>query len=142
MTRLRHLGNLEREVMDHLWGADAPQTVREVHQAICAERKLAYTTVMTVLRRLAGKGVVRQLRHDRAHRYVASHSRDQLVAGLMVDALGQASDQSDRHAALVHFVTQVAADEIDVLRRALATVDPRASETDRPAVRLAPRLTA
>lgn len=111
MTRLRHLGNLEREVMDHLWGADAPQTVREVHQAICAERKLAYTTVMTVLRRLAGKGVVRQLRHDRAHRYVASHSRDQLVAG-------------------------------DVLRRALATVDPRASETDRPAVRLAPRLTA
>ena len=142
MTRLRHLGNLEREVMDHLWDADAPQTVREVHQAIYADRKLAYTTVMTVLRRLAGKGVVLQLRHDRAHRYVATHSRDELVAGLMVDALGQASDQSDRHAALVHFVTQVAADEIDVLRQALATVDSRHTETASPAARLTPRLSA
>jgi|KBSSwiStaDraftv2_1062776.scaffolds.fasta_scaffold1545724_2 predicted transcriptional regulator len=142
MTRLKHLGTLEREVMDHLWDADGPRTVREVHQAICAERKLAYTTVMTVLRRLAGKGVVLQLRHDRAHRYVASHSRDQLVAGLMVDALGQAADQSDRHAALVHFVTQVGADEVDVLRRALAAVDPGANETDSRPVRLMPRLSA
>jgi len=136
------LGTLEREVMDHLWDADGPQTVREVHQAINAERKLAYTTVMTVLRRLAGKGVVLQLRHDRAHRYVASHSRDQLVAGLMVDALGQAADQSDRHAALVHFVTQVAADELDALRHALAAVDPSASRTAGPAVSLTPRLSA
>lgn len=142
MTRLRHLGNLEREVMDHLWAADEPQTVREVHQAICAERKLAYTTVMTVLRRLAGKGVVRQLRHDRAHRYVAAHSRDHLVAGLMVDALGQASDQTDRHAALVHFVTQVAADEIDVLRRALADLDPYTPKNTGAAVGLTPRLSA
>lgn len=142
MAMLRHLGNLEREVMDHLWDADGPQTVREVHRAICAERKLAYTTVMTVLRRLAGKGVVLQLREARAHRYVASHSRDHLVAGLMVDALGQAADQSDRHAALVHFVTQVAADEIDVLRRALAAVDRYSSGTNSPAMSLTPRLSA
>ncbi|BBX84002.1 BlaI/MecI/CopY family transcriptional regulator [Mycolicibacterium aubagnense] len=142
MTRRKHLGTLEREVMDHLWDADGPQTVREVHRAICAERKLAYTTVMTVLRRLAGKGVVLQLREARAHRYVASHSRDHLVAGLMVDALGQAADQSDRHAALVHFVTQVAADEIDVLRRALAAVDRYSSGTNSPAMSLTPKLSA
>ncbi|MCX8562777.1 BlaI/MecI/CopY family transcriptional regulator [Mycolicibacterium mucogenicum] len=142
MAMLMHLGTLEREVMDHLWDADGPQTVREVHHAICAERKLAYTTVMTVLRRLAGKGVVRQLRHDRAHRYVASRSRDELVAGLMVDALGQAAGQNDRHAALVHFVTQVGADEIDVLRRALAAVDPGAHETGSRPVRLTRRISA
>lgn len=142
MAMLRHLGNLEREVMDHLWDADGPQTVREVHRAICTKRKLAYTTVMTVLRRLAGKGMVLQLREARAHRYVASHSRDQLVAGLMVDALGQAADQGDRHAALVHFVTQVAADEIDVLRRALAAVDRYSPGTNSPAMSLPPRLSA
>ncbi|MUL77060.1 hypothetical protein FZI94_13475 [Mycobacterium sp. CBMA226] len=71
-----------------------------------------------------------------------SHRRDQLVAGLMVDALGQAAGQGDRHAALVHFVTQVAADEVDVLRRALAAVDPCRNETDSRPVRLAPRLSA
>ncbi|MUL48265.1 transcriptional regulator [Mycobacterium sp. CBMA293] len=142
MTRLKHLGNLEREVMDQLWAANEPLTVREVHHAICAERKLAYTTIMTVLRRLAGKSLVLQLRQGRAHRYAAAHSRDQLVAGLMVDALGQASDQDDRHAALVHFVTQVAADEIDVLRRALATMDPHSSENTGPAMRLVSRRSA
>jgi len=60
----------------------------------------------------------------------------------MVDALGQAADQSDRHAALVHFVTQVAADELDALRHALAAVDPSASRTAGPAVSLTPRLSA
>jgi len=60
----------------------------------------------------------------------------------MVDALGQASDQSDRHAALVHFVTQVADDEIDVLRQALAAVDPNSCETSDTAARLTPRLSA
>ena len=134
MRKMNGLGDLERAVMDTLWESSTPQTVRQVHAALSRDRSIAYTTVMTVLRRLAGKGVVRQLRDDRAHRYVASRSRDQLVAGLMVDALGQAAEQSDRHAALVHFVTQVGADEVDVLRQALAAVDP--------AVRLVSRRTA
>lgn len=130
MARLRHLGNLEREVMDHLWAVNEPQTVRQVHQAICAQRPLAYTTVTTVLRRLADKGIALQLRQDRAHRYAASRSRDQLVAALMLDALGQVTDQRGKHAALVHFVAQVKPDEIDVLRRALAGVDPHRTEID------------
>jgi hypothetical protein len=37
--------------------------------------------------------------------------RDELVAGLMVDALAQAEDSGDRQAALVHFVERVGADE-------------------------------
>lgn len=32
-----------------------PQTVRQVHEALSARRDLAYTTVMTVLQRLAKK---------------------------------------------------------------------------------------
>jgi predicted transcriptional regulator len=47
------------------------------------------------------------------------HSRDELVAGLMVDALDQAADSGSRQAALVHFVERVGADEADALRRAL-----------------------
>ena len=46
--------------------------------------------------------------------------RDELVAGLMVDALDQAADSGDRQAALVHFVERVGADEAAALRRALA----------------------
>jgi predicted transcriptional regulator len=123
MARLTGLGDLERAVMDHLWGADQPQTVRQVHQALCTNRDLAYTTVMTVLQRLARKNLVAQIRDDRAHRYAPTHGREELVAGLMVDALSQAASSGDRESALVHFVERVGAGEADALRRALADLD-------------------
>ncbi len=120
MAKLKRLGDLERSVMDHLWDTARPQTVRQVHDALCAERELAYTTVMTVLHRLAGKKLVVQIRDDRAYRYAPTHGRDELVAALMVDALDQVADRVGRQAALVRFVGRVGADEADALRRALA----------------------
>jgi len=119
MAKQTRLGDLERAVMDHLWSTPHPQTVRQVHEALSEQRDLAYTTVMTVLQRLAKKNLVSQIRDDRAHRYVPVHGRDELVAGLMVDALHQASDTGSRHGALVHFVERVGADEAEALRRAL-----------------------
>ncbi len=116
----KRLGDLERAIMDHLWDADGPQTVREVHSGLCTSRELAYTTIMTVLHRLTGKGLVVQIRRDRAYRYAATHGRDELAANLMVDALEQVTDHVGRHAALMCFVRQVSADEADALRRALA----------------------
>jgi predicted transcriptional regulator len=128
------LGELEKAVMDQLWSADEPQTVRQVHEALAARRELAYTTVMTVLQRLAKKNLVVQQRDDRAHRYVPVHTRDELVASLMVDALQQADEIGSRRAALVHFVEQVGEDEAAALREALAkleaTEDARISSDD------------
>lgn len=117
------LGELERAVMDHLWDSSEPQTVRQVHEALATHRELAYTTVMTVLQRLAKKQLVVQQRDDRAHQYVPLHSRDELVASLMVDALAQAPESGGRAAALVHFVGQVGADEAAALRDALAALE-------------------
>lgn len=123
MAKWKLLGDLERRVMENLWCASEPQTVRDVHSAVSAHRELAYTTVMTVLTRLADKGLVAQHRGDRAHRYAALHSRDELVAGLMVDVLDQVPDERDRTAALVHFVERVSADDIHVLQRALVEAE-------------------
>ncbi|QNG18832.1 transcriptional regulator [Rhodococcus triatomae] len=121
------LGELERAVMDHLWSSSEPQTVRQVHEALSARRELAYTTVMTVLQRLAKKHLVVQQRDDRAHRYVPVHQREELVASLMVDALQQADQSGSRAAALVHFVGQVGADEAAALREALAALEAKES---------------
>jgi predicted transcriptional regulator len=125
MAKLTRLGDLERAVMDHLWSQHEPQTVRQVHEALSAHRDLAYTTIMTVLQRLAKKNLVIQHRDDRAHRYAPTHGRDELVAGLMVDALDQAADSGGREAALVHFVERVGADEAAALRRALAELETK-----------------
>lgn len=119
------LGELERAVMDHLWSRSEPQTVRQVHEALATRRELAYTTVMTVLQRLAKKHLVIQQRDDRAHRYLPVNKREELVASLMVDALAQAPESGGRAAALVHFVGQVGADEADALREALAALEAR-----------------
>jgi predicted transcriptional regulator len=123
MAKMTRLGDLERAVMDHLWSVTEPQTVRQVHEALSVRRDLAYTTVMTVLQRLAKKNLVSQIRDDRAHRYAPVHGRDELVAGLMVDALSQAEDSGGRQAALVHFVERFGADEAAALRHALAELE-------------------
>ncbi len=125
MAKVARLGELERSVMDHLWSADEPQTVRQVHEVLSAHRDLAYTTIMTVLQRLAKKNLVVQHRDDRAHRYAPTHGRDELVAGLMVDALDQAADSGGRQGALVHFVERVGAEETAALRRALGELEDR-----------------
>src|ERR1700735_490692 len=104
MAKLTRLGDLERAVMDHLWSTPHPQTVRQVHEALSERRDLAYTTVMTVLQRLAKKNLVSQIRDDRAHRYAPVHGRDELVAGLVGAALDQGSASGSRRAALLHIV--------------------------------------
>jgi predicted transcriptional regulator len=111
------LGELERAVMAQLWSAEGPLTVRDVHDQL--ERELAYTTVMTVLGRLAKKGLVRQERDGKAYRYAAASSREQMAAELMIDALGDVGE--DRTAALVAFVDRVGPEEAAALRRALDT---------------------
>ncbi|GAC69679.1 putative BlaI family transcriptional regulator [Gordonia soli NBRC 108243] len=124
------LGDLERAVMDSLWASPTPQTVRQVHAELSRDRSLAYTTVMTVLQRLAKKSLVTQIRDDRAHKYVPTHPREDLVASLMVDALSEADAPGSRHAALVSFVGRVGADEAAALRSALDELEAARGSTD------------
>ena len=95
------LGDLERDVMAILWDAAEPLTVRQVHERLSHDRDLAYTTVMTVLDRLAKKSVVVQEKTDRAYRYAPAQSREQMTAAVMLDALSASPDQD---AALAYFV--------------------------------------
>ena len=50
-------GELEQQVMVLLWRAGEPLTVADVQELLARDRDLAYTTVMTVLERLAKKGL-------------------------------------------------------------------------------------
>lgn len=114
MTRL---GELERAAMDVLWDRGEPATVRAVVEAL-ADKNLAYTTVMTVLDRLAGKGMVERERNGRAWLYRPAAPRDEYIAQLMLDALDLAGE---RDAALVRFARSVSDSEAEVLRAALAS---------------------
>jgi predicted transcriptional regulator len=88
------LGPLEAEVMDVLWRAGRPLTVREVAADLNNDRSgpLAYTTVMTVMSRLAGKGLLSRSRSGRRFEYepVAADSADFAVRRVL-DRFGDAA---------------------------------------------------
>lgn len=117
------LGDLERAVMEDLWALpdDAWGTVRDVHERL-ADRGLAYTTVMTVMDRLARKDLVVQQRDGRAYRYRARAGRAELTAELMRGTLDDVAAH-DRGPALVAFVEEASADDLRALRRALEQLD-------------------
>jgi predicted transcriptional regulator len=115
---MNRLGELERAIMEVLWEASDPMTVRQVGNCL-TDRDLAHTTVMTVLDRLTKKGFVRRQRAGRAWRYRPAESREAYVAELMLTALDQTGD---RQAALTRFARSVSGAEADALRSALETL--------------------
>ena len=68
------LGPLEGEVMDVMWSAGASLSVRAVLVELNRGRSqpLAYTTVMTVMSRLAEKDVLRRTKDGRGYVYEAA----------------------------------------------------------------------
>ncbi len=98
-----------------LWSAGEALTVRQVLDRL-ADNSIAYTTVMTVLDRLAGKASVRRERDGRAWRYRPAASREDVVAELMRDALERAGD---RGVALARFAQLVSGEDAAALRAAL-----------------------
>lgn len=108
------LGPLETEVMERLWER-GPATVRDVVDELGRTRDLAYTTLMTVLVRLHGKGLVARERVGRTYIYRAAHTREEHRARISRDlARGLVSEFGD--AALAAFSAEL--DEVDAAHRA------------------------
>lgn len=94
-----YLGPLERRVMEQLW-LGGPQTVAKNLETLNAttHRKLAYTTVMTILVRLHEKGYVSRSQGGRTYTYQATMDEPTLAAavgrrelGRLIDRYGAAS---------------------------------------------------
>jgi predicted transcriptional regulator len=75
------LGDLEAEVMELIWARPpgTAVTVREVFEALYGRRRLAYTTVMSTMARLARKGLLVAEKAEPAYLYRAALSREEFV---------------------------------------------------------------
>jgi predicted transcriptional regulator len=112
-------GSLERLVMDQLWRAERPLLIREILERVNAARNeapLAYTTMQTVCDRLTAKGALERIPAGRANLYRPTHSRDEHIAHLMIEAL---ADSSDRSSVFTWFVELVDGNDARKLRAAL-----------------------
>lgn len=110
------LGDLEAAVMDVLWRADEPVRVREVLDQLDTGRKLAYTTVMTVLDNLHRKHWAARELHGKAYLYRPALGREEAAARALREVLDSSGDPE---AVLLHFVATGSDEETDLLRAAL-----------------------
>ncbi len=75
------LGDLEAEVMELIWARPlgTAVTVREVYEALSGRRRLAYTTVMSTMARLARKGLLVAEKAEPAYFYRPALSREEFI---------------------------------------------------------------
>jgi predicted transcriptional regulator len=111
----RPFGALESEILAVLDASDQAMSAADVRSGLGEE--LAHTTIVTVLSRLAGKGLVLRERDGRAHRYSVVRDPAEVTAWRMRRLLD--SDQN-RSAALARFVGDLSDEDeqllLDVLR--------------------------
>ena len=108
-------GETEAAIMDVVWSAAQPLTVREIMEGVNTSRrrgKLAYTTVLTVVNNLADKDMLLRDANTRAFRYEAAVTREDYTASRMTQAL---AETPDRTAALLQFTAQLTDAERAVL---------------------------
>ncbi|AVX21068.1 MAG: BlaI/MecI/CopY family transcriptional regulator [Bacillota bacterium] len=84
------LGELEAEIMEIVWQHDRPVTVREVYEELRERRSIAYTTVMTIMSRLAEKELLQKTQESNYYLYSPVYSREEFttkVVSLVLDGL-------------------------------------------------------
>ncbi len=77
----RYLGRLQGDVMRVFWEHDSA-TIREACELLAPPRRLAYTTVLTVVTRLWSRGLLLREQEGRGHRYTAAKTREQFLGEL------------------------------------------------------------
>jgi|SRR5579862_3020071 BlaI family penicillinase repressor len=109
----------ELEILKVIWQL-GPSTVREVHQELLKHRKIAYTTVLTMMGILERKGHLKKTAGDRAYLYRSAKPQSQVTAGMVKEFVNRVFNGSTKPL-LVHLVEDrgVSAQEIAELQSLL-----------------------
>src|SRR3989441_4789246 len=76
------LTSQELEIMKIVWKSGA-STVRDVYETMLEQRRIAYTTVMTMMNILEQKGYLKKSQKDRAYVYQAARPQKQVIRGMV-----------------------------------------------------------
>lgn len=88
--------------MKIVWGR-GEATVREVYETLLARRRIAYTTVMTMMRVLERKGYLKTSREERAYLYRPARPERQVLGSMVREFVDRVFNGSARPL-LVHLV--------------------------------------
>ncbi len=124
----KFLGKLEMAIMNILWQR-SPLTVRQVHERLSRQRPLAYTTIMTVMGRLAEKGVLQRAKQGRAFIYRPIRSREEMRADLAA-CVSRALLADFGEVAVAQFVSQLESIDPGALARLADLASAGEDKTD------------
>src|ERR1700735_2008152 len=72
----------ELEIMKIVWARESV-TVRDVYEALLEKRKVAYTTVMTMMKILEQKKYLKKTQNERAHVYRPAQPQRQVIGAMV-----------------------------------------------------------
>ncbi len=113
----------ELEIMKVVWHkGDA--TVRDVYEALLEHRKIAYTTVMTMMKILEQKGYLKKRREERAYIYRPAHPEKVVVRSMVREFVDRVFNGSAQPL-LVHLVQdrQLSEEELEEVARLIKEAD-------------------
>ena len=112
----------ELAIMKIVWRL-GPVTVRDVYEALRKKRRVAYTTVMTMMSILETKGYLNKDTQDRAYRYRAARPERVVITAMIREFVNRVFDGVPRPL-LLHLVQQerLSYDEREELLRLIRKV--------------------
>jgi len=109
----------ELEIMKVIWKL-GPVTVRQVYEDLLDRRKIAYTTVMTMMNILEQKGFLKKKHGEKAFVYAPSKPEGQVLRAMVREFVDRVFNGA-AEPLLVHLVEdeQLSAKELDDIRRSI-----------------------
>jgi BlaI family transcriptional regulator, penicillinase repressor len=92
-SKSRFLTEQELEIMKIVWQRKRA-TVRDVYETLLDRRKIAYTTVMTMMRILEDKGYLKKTAAQRAYVYQPTRPKSQVIRAMVQDFVNRVFDGS------------------------------------------------
>src|SRR5579862_2984772 len=92
----------ELEIMKVVWERENA-TVRDVYEILLERRKVAYTTVMTMMKILETKGYLRRKQVDRAYVYRPAAPKNRVIGAMVRDFVNRVFNGS-AEPLLVHLI--------------------------------------
>jgi predicted transcriptional regulator len=113
------LTDQELEIMKIIW-TRGTATVRDVYEELLTRRKIAYTTVMTMMGILEQKGHLKKSADERAYVYTPAQPQHEVVGSMVHDFLKRVFNGSAKPL-LVHLVEdqKLSTEELDEIRKLL-----------------------
>ena len=110
----------ELEIMKIAWERE-PVTVRDVYETLLGRRKVAYTTVMTMMKILEQKKYLKKTQADRAYVYRPAQPKRQVIGAMVREFVNRVFNGSAEpllvHLVEEHNLSREELDEIALLRR-------------------------